>query len=285
MQQALLKQRVGAGHPSWQYDKPAPRHGIKTPLRGEGRKTVISFLAVVLLHTAAVALLITRTTEYTPLNLVNPAESVTIQATMVEEPEPEPVAEIEPEPPVLTSDQGEREIAPIVEKQPTPPEPLPPPVKREVKAPPKPQVKPRPVQPKTVTPPQPVARIERPSAPASASPATATELTPGNSRGDMMQNNPGAIPKNVASVGCAVPQPEYPRRARRLQQEGEVLIRLVIGPDGRLLKHEIARGSGYEALDQAAMSAVAQARCTPYRENGQAISVMTLQPVNFKLSR
>nr|WP_283163611.1 energy transducer TonB [Brenneria tiliae] len=280
-----MKQRVGAGHPSWQYGKPAPHHGIKTPLRGEGRKTAISFLAVVLLHTAAVALLITRTTEYTPLNLVNPAESVTIQATMVEEPEPEPVAELEPEPPVLTSDQGEREIAPVVEKQPAPPAPLPPPVKREVKTPPKPQVKPRPVQPKTVTPPQPVARIERPSAPASASPATATELTPGNSRGNMMQNNPGAIPKNVASVGCAVPQPEYPRRARRLQQEGEVLIRLVIGPDGRLLKHEIARGSGYETLDQAAMSAVAQARCTPYRENGQAISVMTLQPVNFKLSR
>ncbi|MDX5627939.1 MULTISPECIES: energy transducer TonB [unclassified Brenneria] len=285
MQQALLKQRVGAAHSSWQYGKPAPHHDINTPRRGEGKKAVISFLAVLLLHTAAIALLITRTTEYTPLNLVNPAESVTIQAALVEEPEPEPVAEVTPEPPVLTSDQGEREIAPVVEQQPAPPEPLPPPVKREVKTPPKPQVKPRPVQPKTVTQPQPAARTERPSAPASTSPTTAAELAPGNSRGNMMENNPGAIPKNVASVGCAVPQPEYPRRARRLQQEGEVLIRLVIGPEGRLIRHEIARGSGYEALDQAAMSAVAQARCTPYRENGQAISVMTLQPVNFKLSR
>ena len=34
-----------------------------------------------------------------------------------------------------------------------------------------------------------------------------------------------------------------------------------------------------------ALAAVAQARCTPYRENGQAITVMTLQPVNFRLDR
>ncbi|PWC15147.1 energy transducer TonB [Brenneria roseae subsp. americana] len=285
MQQALLRERVGSSHPSWQYSEPTAHSGAKTPRHREGRKTAISFLAVVLLHTAVLALIVTRTTEYKPLNLVNPAESVSIQATMVEEPEPEPVPEISPEPPVLTSDQGEREIEPIVEKQETPPEPLPPPVKREVKkAPPKPVVKPRPVQPKTITEqPLPVARTASPSA--SQTPTTATEPLPNNSKGDMMQNNPGALPKNVASVGCAVPQPEYPRRARRLQQEGEVLVRLVINPEGRLLRHEIARSSGYEALDQAAMASVAQTRCSPYRENGQAITVMTLQPVAFKLSR
>nr|WP_228729495.1 MULTISPECIES: energy transducer TonB [Pectobacterium] len=99
-----------------------------------------------------------------------------------------------------------------------------------------------------------------------------------------MQNSPGAQPKQVASVGCVVPQPDYPRRAKRLQQEGNVLVRLVISPEGRLIRHDIARSSGYDALDQAAIEAVAQARCTPYRENGQAITVMTIQPVNFRLT-
>ncbi|EHD22540.1 MULTISPECIES: energy transducer TonB [Brenneria] len=282
MQQALLQERVGASHPSWHYAESAPRNDVKTPIRGDGKKMAVSFLAVVLLHAAALALLITRTTEYTPLSLVNPTESVTISATLVEEPEPEPIPEISSAPPVLTADRGEREIEAMTEKPQMSPKP-PPPVKREVKkTPPKPPVKPWPVQPKTVAAPQPVAQTSHRST--SATPTNAAEPIPGG-RGNMMQNNPGALPKHVASVGCAVPQPEYPRRARRLQQQGEALIRLVIGPEGRLLKHEIARSSGYEALDQAAMAAVAQTRCSPYRENGQAISVMTLQPVNFKLSR
>ncbi|BES84031.1 hypothetical protein PEC302107_17850 [Pectobacterium araliae] len=281
MQQALLKQRVLPV--TLDGDTQRLDHSVRKSAYGEGRKIVLSFLAVALLHMVTVAWLITRTTEYKPLNLITPAESVSIQATMVEEPEPEPVPEISPEPPVLTSEQGEREIEPIVEKQ--QPLPEPPPVKQEVKkVPPKPVVKPKPVRPKTITEPLPVAKTEQKATPATATPTAASGLIPNASKGTMMQNTPGAEPKNVTSVGCAVPQPEYPRRARRFQQEGDVLVRLVISPEGRLLKHELAKSSGYEALDEAAMDAIAKTSCTPYRENGQAITVMTLQPVKFKLS-
>ncbi|MEH6369531.1 energy transducer TonB [Pectobacterium carotovorum] len=249
------------------------------PVRGEMGKIALSFLTVALIHAGVAALLITRTTEYTPINLLNPAASISIQATMVEAPEPEPIPEPSPEPPVLTSEQGEREIAPVPEKptvedQQTPP----PPVKKEVHQPPvKPVVKPQPVRPKTIAERQPAARSTPEPSPA------APEATPGPlttaSKGNLMQNSPGAQPKQVASVGCVVPQPDYPRRAKRLQQEGNVLVRLVISPEGRLIRHDIARSSGYDALDQAAIDAVAQARCTPYRENGQAITAKTDRPL------
>ncbi|MEQ9941823.1 TonB family protein [Pectobacterium aroidearum] len=288
VQHFSLNARVDAA-PAARHDvSPAqsPRNMVAAaPVRGEMGKIALSFLTVAFIHAGVAALLITRTTEYTPINLLNPAASVSIQATMVEAPEPEPIPEPSPEPPVLTSEQGEREIASVPEKaiaeeQQTPP----PPVKKEVHQPPvKPVVKPQPVRPKTTAERQPAARPAPEPSPA------APEATPGQltlaSKGNLMQNNPGAQPKQVASVGCVVPQPDYPRRAKRLQQEGDVLVRLVINPEGRLIRHDIARSSGYDALDQAAVEAVAQARCTPYRENGQAITVMTIQPVNFRLAR
>ncbi|UUE43918.1 energy transducer TonB [Pectobacterium aroidearum] len=288
VQHFSLNARVDAA-PAARHDvSPAqsPRNMVAAaPVRGEMGKIALSFLTVAPIHAGVAALLITRTTEYTPINLLNPAASVSIQATMVEAPEPEPIPEPSPEPPVLTSEQGEREIASVPEKaiaeeQQTPP----PPVKKEVHQPPvKPVVKPQPVRPKTTAERQPSARPAPEPSPA------APEATPGQltlaSKGNLMQNNPGAQPKQVASVGCVVPQPDYPRRAKRLQQEGDVLVRLVINPEGRLIRHDIARSSGYDALDQAAVEAVAQARCTPYRENGQAITVMTIQPVNFRLAR
>lgn len=288
VQHFSLNARVDAA-PAARHDvSPAqsPRNMVAaTPVRGEMGKIALSFLTVALIHAGVAALLITRTTEYTPINLLNPAASVSIQATMVEAPEPEPIPEPSPEPPVLTSEQGEREIASVPEKaiaeeQQT----QPPPVKKEVHQPPvKPVVKPQPVRPKTTAERQPAVRPAPEPSPA------APEATPGQltlaSKGNLMQNNPGAQPKQVASVGCVVPQPDYPRRAKRLQQEGDVLVRLVINPEGRLIRHDIARSSGYDALDQAAVEAVAQARCTPYRENGQAITVMTIQPVNFRLAR
>ncbi|WEF13258.1 energy transducer TonB [Pectobacterium actinidiae] len=264
--------------------QPSRSVAMAVPVRGEMGKIALSFLTAALIHAGVAALLITRTTEYTPINLLNPAASISIQATMVEAPEPESIPEPSPEPPVLTSEQGEREVVPVpekpvVEEQQTPP----PPVKKEVHQPPvKPVVKPQPVRPKTIAERQPAARSTPEPSPA------APEATPGSlttaSKGNLMQNSPGAQPKQVASVGCVVPQPDYPRRAKRLQQEGNVLVRLVISPEGRLIRHDIARSSGYDALDQAAIDAVAQARCTPYRENGQAITVMTVQPVNFRLT-
>ena len=214
--------------------------------------------AVVILHLALIAMAITHTTQYHPLNIINPATQTSIEATMVEAPaEPVPVPEVVKAPPVLTADNSTREIdqddvKPVVRHK-----------TLTEKTHPVEPVKPSPVQ--------------------NAKVAERTAI-PATSQGQMLKSVPNAAPRNVATVGCQVPAPDYPRRAKRLQEQGEVLIRLIINSDGTVKHREIARSSGFDDLDQAAMEAVSRIRCNPYMENGQAISVMTIQPITFKLS-
>ncbi|WPD74591.1 TonB family protein [Dickeya fangzhongdai] len=282
MQKVFATARVEVDH-AWRDIGKAPHRRVGPSTWETVGKAGASFLVVVLLHALVVAVLMTRIVEYKPLDLLAPAPSLSMQVTMVAAPEPEPVAENAVTAPILTSDQGVRDAATA------PPQVAPPVAVPVMKKTPPP--KPRPVRPKPAAETSPPARNERlPTAsqpvgkdvPAGEAPPVAAAA--GN-RGNLAPGGSAAQPKSVASVGCMVPEPEYPRRAERMQQEGNVLVRLVISAEGQLIRHDIARSSGYDALDQAALAAVAQARCTPYRENGQAITVMTLQPVNFRLDR
>jgi len=248
--------------------------GAQNPFNKNMPKLAIS--AVVMVHLALIAMAITHTTQYRPLNIINPATQTSIEATMVEAPaEPIPVPQVVKAPPVLTADNSTREIdqddtQPVVpppETKVVPPKPKPKPVIRHKKLP----EKTRPIEP------------VKPSPVQNAKVADRTAI-PATSQGQMLKSAPNAAPKNVATVGCQVPAPDYPRRAKRLQEQGEVLIRLIINADGTVKHSEIARSSGFDDLDQAAMEAVSRVRCNPYMENGQAISIMTIQPITFKLS-
>lgn len=243
--------------------------------------------AVVMVHLALIAVAITHTTQYRPLNIINPAEQPSVQVTMVAAPQPEPpqVPAVTEAPQVLVADNSDREVA----QSDAPPVAPAPETKPKTAPLPKPQPKPRPkIIPKPKPKPEPV--ISRPAAQAKPSPVQNAKVAdqlavPATSQGAMLKSAPNATPKNVPTVGCQVPAPDYPRKAKRLLEEGEVLIRLVINADGSLKRGEVARSSGYDDLDQAAMAAVSRIRCNPYVENGQAIPVMTIQPITFKLSR
>ncbi|EPN6935938.1 energy transducer TonB [Klebsiella variicola] len=281
MQQALLKAALLEGSRTPLALQPADVTVALPPGGGEKRRAVLAFLAVAALHVLAAGWLVTRTTEYTPLNLVTPQQSATVQATLVEY--YEPPQEVQ-QPPVMTAERGEREVAPVVPQPPVP-------------SPPAPEVKPATVVPRVKPPvkktpppkpqPQPAQVAKAPPAAVPTQPSAAAEpgaAIPGGSSGRMMQNNSSAQPKNVAAIGCAVPEPDYPRRAQRLKQEGEVLVRLVINAQGQLTRYEVARSSGFDALDEAALAAVQKIHCAPYLQDGQPIAVMTLQPVNFRLA-
>ncbi|WP_049854757.1 energy transducer TonB [Dickeya fangzhongdai] len=294
MQKVFATARVEVDH-AWRDIGRTPHRRVGPSTWETIGKTGVSFLVVVLLHALVVAVLMTRTVEYKPLDLLAPAPSLSMQVTMVAAPEPAPIPE-NATAPILTSDQGVREAATASPQESAPPSPLQvaPPVVAPAAVPvmkKTPPPKPRPAHPKPPVEASPPARNDHlPTAPQPVGKdAPAGETPPvaaaAGNHGNLAPGGSAAQPKSVASVGCMVPEPEYPRRAERLQQEGNVLVRLVISAEGQLLRHDIARSSGYDALDQAALAAVAQARCTPYRENGQAITVMTLQPVNFRLDR
>lgn len=252
----------------------------------KNRLPKLTVAAVVLAHLALIAAAITHTTQYRPLDIINPAEQTSVEVTMVDAPPPEPppvpVPQASDAPPVLTADNSERDVAPSD----TPAVAPVPETKPEM-----PQPKPRPVpKPKIIPKPKPTREKPRPAVQEKSTPVQNAKVAdraaiPATARGEMLKSVPNATPRTVATVGCQVPAPDYPRKAKRLQEEGEVLIRLVINANGTLDRGDIARSSGYDDLDQAAMAAVSRIRCNPYLENGRAIAVMTVQPITFKLSR
>lgn len=64
------------------------------------------------------------------------------------------------------------------------------------------------------------------------------------------------------------PKPSYPALSRRLGEQGKVLVRVLIGVDGKAEQVEIRRSSGYDRLDQSALATVRSWRYVPGKRNG-----------------
>ncbi len=80
------------------------------------------------------------------------------------------------------------------------------------------------------------------------------------------------------------PAPVYPSLARRRQQEGEVLVRVRVSPEGRPQSVQIAQSSGVAALDQAALAAVRGWRFQAARRGQDAVADTVLIPLRFRLT-
>lgn len=84
----------------------------------------------------------------------------------------------------------------------------------------------------------------------------------------------------------AAPPPPYPRDALRDGLTGTVLLRVLVGIDGRPLRADIERSSGHRALDAAARRQVlAKWRFKPAMQDGHAIQAIGLVPIDFTLAR
>ena len=77
--------------------------------------------------------------------------------------------------------------------------------------------------------------------------------------------------------------PVYPPRCRRLGIEGTVRVRALVGEDGRVVQTLVARTSGDETLDAAALEAVADWRFEPARRDGVAVRAWASVPIEFRL--
>lgn len=95
-----------------------------------------------------------------------------------------------------------------------------------------------------------------------------------------------ALPQLVSSgvEYLRPPQPEYPQAARRRGDEGQVMVRVLIDTSGHVAQARIETSSGIKSLDQAGIQAVAKALFKPHMENGKAIAVYALVPINFKIN-
>ncbi|WP_244129582.1 energy transducer TonB [Burkholderia gladioli] len=238
-------------------------------LRSRCRRAAVA-LAVVMVHGLGLYLILHHSVHLIRLE-ADRAAGASVQVRLVAAPTPQPVAKPEPRP--------ER-----------PPEPKPRPIEKPVvrktapllssEAPAERSVAPaktesvKPVEP---APPPPVPTPSAALAPAPTPPAPA----PGPNLLD--------TPKQISSaelkqLGCRIPRPDYPPKARRLEQEGTVVVRLTIGADGAVKTARVARSSGYPLLDAAALTSIEAGRCQPYTTAGVARAVEAEQPIAFNLN-
>jgi protein TonB len=114
------------------------------------------------------------------------------------------------------------------------------------------------------TPDAPVAAAAPPAPPAPPAPAT-VQLPSSNA--DYLQN----------------PKPAYPPMSKRLGEQGRVIVRVLIGADGQPRQTELRQSSGFERLDQAALSTVMKWRYVPGKRGGVAEDMWFNVPINFVL--
>jgi protein TonB len=79
------------------------------------------------------------------------------------------------------------------------------------------------------------------------------------------------------------PAPVYPAVARRSGDQGTVMLKVLVSPEGAPLRVELDQSSGSKSLDGAALEAVKGWRFVPARRGTQNIEGWVRVPVVFKL--
>lgn len=168
------------------------------------------------------------------------------------------------------------------------------------KAPPPPAPAPKVPQPKTVAPrptplppaPQPVAIADPTPAPAAPT-GISTPQPPSPPLAAPVAAAPPAPPPPPAPPRVELPssdadylqnpKPAYPAISKRLGEQGKVIVRVLIGADGLPQKAEIKQSSGFDRLDQAALTTVMRWRYVPGKRGGVPDTMWFQVPLNFVL--
>lgn len=211
--------------------------------RPDNRVWAAGWTLAIALHGAVVAAwLIECRTE--PLPLPPPAPLVIEMVTLPAEPLPElvpppPAPVAEPPPPEIVETPPEVKPAVVIER----PKPKPKP---------KPKRPPRPVEQKPVETPPPPAPV-----PVAAPPAPAPPAPPS----DAVRNARNLWKARL--LAHLEHYKRYPLEARRRHEEGVVMLRFRVAPDGRVLASRIERGVDFRALNEAVMDMIARADPVP----------------------
>ena len=220
-----------------------------------------------------------------------------------------------PKPEQVAADAAEENDAPEEEAKPEPkpapksePEPAPEPeVESEPSSVPKPEPPPKPEpKPEPAPKPEPRPKPQRESSPpASESTSTAARAENARPAGGQDENNTPAQAAQAAkkiqegSTGSVADTPanyrselsaalqrhkNYPRRARRLRQEGTVLLYFVMDRSGRVLDWEIRESSGHKLLDEAVRDMIRKANPLPALPDSVSMQRLALTvPIRFQL--
>ena len=119
------------------------------------------------------------------------------------------------------------------------------------------------------------------SAPATQSADATPAATPAQS-GQTKGAPAFSLPSSEAH-GLNNPKPTYPRASRRLNEQGQVVIRVFVATDGSPQHGEIKTSSGFDRLDPEALRTVMRWRFVPGQRFGTPEAMWFNVPVNFVL--
>lgn len=225
-------------------------------------RTLVIVSSVVMFHLVALWALHT--------GLLRRMAEVVVPVMMVrsEPPPPPPVVKpaepLKPPPPVTPKPPPQQ---PVMTPPPSPPPTTPAPVAPEpapVLAAPA-----APAATATVPSPPPAPAVATPAPTLAAAPSAPVKVELPNSKADYLHN----------------PPPEYPPMSVRRGEQGQVLLKVLIGADGLPQKVELLSSSGFERLDKAALEAAMRWRYVPGKRGGVAEAMWYQVPMVFNLKK
>ena len=95
---------------------------------------------------------------------------------------------------------------------------------------------------------------------------------------------PAPVVKTAAVISAAnCEKPEYPSASRRLEEEGTVALKFLVGTDGKVKEASVEKSSGFKRLDEAARQGLAKCLFKPGTENGQPVESWATMKYTWRL--
>jgi protein TonB len=94
---------------------------------------------------------------------------------------------------------------------------------------------------------------------------------------------PPVIPPRFNADYLQNPAPAYPALARRMHEQGRVLIRVLVSADGLPERVELKTSSGFARLDHSALETIRGWKFVPARQGEQKVAAWVVVPITFTL--
>ena len=153
--------------------------------------------------------------------------------------------------------KGPVEAVLLEETKPDIPPPPPPPPPKNLPPPPPAYVPPVDIQVSAPTPVNAIAAVSntpQPVAPPSPLP---------------VQSNPAPVSTPAVISASSCEKPEYPSASKRLEEEGTVQLKFLVGVDGKVIESAIEKSSGFRRLDKAARAGLSKCKFRPGTVDGK----------------
>ena len=138
--------------------------------------------------------------------------------------------------------------------------------------------------------PQPVEKVPEPppvvAEAAAVSPITLPVVEPPPApvaQAAVVPEPPPIVPPRFNADYLQNPAPAYPALARRMHEQGKVLIRVLVSVDGVPERIELKSSSGYARLDQSALETIRNWKFVPARQGDQKVAAWVVVPITFTL--